>query len=504
MGTLIGVLPGIGALVAISLLFPITLHLDTTPALVMLAGIFYGSTYGGSTASILLNVPGTPSAAIACLDGYPMSRQGRAGVALLMTTVACFVGGSIGIVLMMALSPLIAQTAVRFGSPEYFGLIVLGLVAASTISTGLPAKGITMTLLGIFLGLVQADPHTGIPRFNFGLMELHDGISLVALAMGLFGVSEVIASIKSVRGGVVDRGSVTFRSMIPSRDDVRRSVLPMLRGSGVGAFFGTLPGTGGLISAFMSYALEKRVSRHPEKFGKGAIEGLMGPEAANNAADQTAFIPTLTLGIPGTPTMAIILGVLMVHGITPGPNLVVQRPDLFWGLVMSFWIGNLMLLVLNIPLIGLWIRLLLVPYHYLYPAILVFVCVGVYSQPLRRAGRLRVRHCGLRDADQRLSGSTAASRLRSGPDNGGALPPCPRDRARRFRDLLRETDQRRRARGGNPDTRVGRDCGVCFWPKAEDRRSGLTPSGGADSGQPEGTSRTRPKVGLTGRSAHRY
>lgn len=380
LGTLLGVLPGIGALVAISLLFPITFHLDPTAALVMLAGIFYGTTYGGSTSAILLNVPGTPNSAVACLDGYPMARQGRAGVALLGTTIASFVGGSFGIVLIMLFSPVIAEAALRFGPAEYFALMLLGLIAASTISSGSVAKGIAMVAVGILLGLVRADTYTGIPRFSFGLLDLHDGISLVALAMGMFGVSEVVSSVRQVRsGGAFDRRSITFRSMIPTRDDIRRSWAPMARGSGIGAFFGTLPGTGGLIASFMSYAIEKRISREPDRFGNGAVEGVVGPESANNAADQTAFIPTMTLGIPGSPAMAIILGVLMVHGIAPGPTLLVNQPSLFWGLIMSFWIGNVMLLVLNIPLIGLWIRMLAVPYHLLYPMILMFVCVGVYS-----------------------------------------------------------------------------------------------------------------------------
>jgi TctA family transporter len=380
LGTLLGVLPGIGVLISISLLFPLTFYLDPTAALVMLAGIFYGTTYGGSTSAILLNVPGTPSAAVSCLDGYPMSKQGRAGVALVATTIASFVGGSIGIVLLMMFSPIIVENALRFGPHEYFALMVMGLVAASTITQGSPVKGIAMVLVGILLGLVQADFYTGLPRFSFGMLELYEGISLVALAMGMFGVSEVIGSIRMLKShGSFEAKSITFRSMVPTRDDVRRSWFPMLRGSAIGAFFGTLPGTGGLIASFMAYAMEKKVARDPSRFGKGAIEGLMGPESANNAADQTAFIPTLTLGIPGTPAMAIMLAVLIVHGITPGPNLIVERPELFWGVVMSFWIGNLLLLVLNIPMIGVWVKLLTVPYHLLYPAILMFVCLGVYS-----------------------------------------------------------------------------------------------------------------------------
>jgi TctA family transporter len=379
LGTFIGVLPGIGALAAISLLLPVTFHLNATSAIVMLAGVFYGSTYGGSTASILLNLPGTPSTAVTALDGYPMSKQGRAGIALLLTTVASFVGGSIGIVIMMLFSPLIVDVALKLGPAEYFSMMVLGLVAASTISAGSALKGIAMVVLGVLLGLVGADIETGTPRFTFDLPHLYDGVSLVAIAMGLFGISEVIASIKQIRRGHIDHKSITLRSMIPTRDDIRRSWRPALRGSAIGSFFGALPGTGGTIAAFMAYAIEKKIAKDPERFGKGAIEGIMAPETANNAADQTAFIPTMTLGIPGNVVMALMIGALMIHGIVPGPQLMTKHPDLFWGLIMSFWIGNLMLLILNSVTIGIWVRVLVIPYHLLYPAIIMFTCIGVYS-----------------------------------------------------------------------------------------------------------------------------
>lgn len=379
LGTLLGVVPGIGVLAAISLLYPVTFYLDPLAAIIMLAGIYYGTSYGGSTASILLNLPGTPSNAVACLDGYPMAKQGRAGVALLMTTVASFVGGSIGIVLMMMFSPTIARYGLEFGSAEYFALMTLGLVAASALSDDAPAKALAMSALGMVFGLIGTDIYTGVQRFTFGMTGLIDGIGLAVIAMGLFGVSEVIASIRRIKGVQVEAKSVTFKSMVPTRDDVKRSVFPILRGSGIGSFFGTLPGTGGMIASFMSYTVEQRLAKEPERFGKGAIEGVAAPEAANNAADQTAFIPTMTLGIPGSPAMAIMLGILMIHGINPGPQLITQHPDVFWGLIMSFWIGNLLLVVLNIPLIGLWVRLLTIPYHLLYPSVLVFVCIGVYS-----------------------------------------------------------------------------------------------------------------------------
>ena len=379
LGTLLGILPGIGALTAISMLFPITFHLEPTTALVMLAGIYYGTSYGGSTAAILLNIPGTPSSAVACLEGYPMAQQGRAGVALFTTTIASFVGGSTGIILTMAFAPLIVSVAFEFGPAEYFALMVLGLVAASTVSTGSVIKSMAMVVLGILFGTVGTDVYTGTQRFTFGSMNLIDGIGLVALAMGLFGICEVISSIGEARQSRFDRKSITFRSMIPTRDDVRRSWAPMLRGTAIGSFFGALPGTGGLIASFMAYAMEKNIARDKSRFGNGAIEGLVAPEAANNAGDQTAFIPTLTLGIPGSATTALMLGVLIIHGITPGPRLIADQPSLFWGLIMSFWIGNVLLVILNIPLIGIWIRILAVPYTLLYPAILMFLCIGVYS-----------------------------------------------------------------------------------------------------------------------------
>lgn len=379
LGTLVGVIPGIGVLSAISMLFPITFYLDPTTALIMLAGIWYGTSYGGNTASILLNIPGTPANAVTCLDGYPMARQGRGGVALLMTTVASFTGSTIGILLLMLFAPTIAKYALSFGSAEYFALMVLGLVAASTISDGSAVKGLAMVVLGIMFGTVGADIYTGTPRFSFGVLELTDAISLIALAMGIFGVAEVIASVRNVHPGDIDRESVTFRAMKPTKDDFRRSWFPMLRGSSIGAFFGTLPGTGPSVAAFMAYAMEKRVAKEPKRFGKGAIEGIMAPESANNSADQTSFIPTLSLGIPGSPTMALMLGALMIHGIAPGPSLMTDQPSLFWGLIMSFWIGNVLLVILNVPLIGVWVRLLMIPYHLLFPAVLMFICIGTYS-----------------------------------------------------------------------------------------------------------------------------
>ncbi|OZA85226.1 MAG: hypothetical protein B7X56_05780, partial [Burkholderiales bacterium 34-67-9] len=324
LGTLIGVLPGIGALAAISLLLPITFHLEPVAAIVMLAGVYYGAQYGGSTAAILLNLPGTPSSAVACLDGYPMAKQGRAGVALFMTTVASFIGSMLGIMALVAFAPGIAEIGLLFGAAEYFSIMLLGLIAAATLAAGSPIKGLAMVLFGLLLGTVGTDVNSGVPRFDFGIPELMDAISLVALAMALFGIAELISSVNLKRDGEV-KEKITLRSMLPSREDVRQSVRPMLRGSGIGGFMGALPGAGPSIAAFMSYAVEKKVAKDPSRFGKGAIEGVTAPESANNAAAQTAFVPTLSLGIPGDAVMALMLGALIIHGIQPGPMLMTAQ-----------------------------------------------------------------------------------------------------------------------------------------------------------------------------------
>ena len=378
LGTFLGMLPGIGSLAAVSMLLPISFYLEPTTALVMLAGVYYGSEYGGSTSAILLNLPGSPSNAVTCIDGYPMSQQGRAGVALFSVTIASFVGGTLGILALYTLAPLIVQWALAFGPSEYFAILLFGLVAAATVTQDAPAKGLAMVVVGMLLGSVGADINSGVPRFTLGMFELWDGINFIALAMGLFGVSEIILSIaQSVDKPFIQK--VTLRSMVPTRDEVRRSVMPTFRGAGIGGFFGALPGTGPSIATFIGDAIEKRLSRTPDRFGNGAIEGIVSPESANNAAVQCAFIPTMTLGIPGSPTMAIMMGALLIHGIQPGPQLMNAHPDVFWGLAASFWIGNVLLLILNIPLIGVWVRILKIPYGYLYPAIICFICIGVYS-----------------------------------------------------------------------------------------------------------------------------
>ncbi|PJE37497.1 hypothetical protein CVM52_06395 [Pseudooceanicola lipolyticus] len=377
LGTFIGVLPGVGPLAAVAMLLPVSFYLPPETALVMLAGVYYGAEYGGSIASILLNIPGTPSASVTCLDGYPMAQQGRAGIALFSTAMASMFGALFGVVVMVLLSPRLAEFALLFQPAEYFSVMVLGLVAASVVSTSGATRGLMMVCLGILLGTIGVDVNSGETRFTGGIQELRDGVSLVVVAMGLFGISEVMVSLRGATQSYAGAGLIG--SMFPTAAEWARSLMPALRGSVIGSFFGTLPGTGQTVASFVSYALEKRVNKRAHQFGKGAIEGVVVPEAANNAAAQTAFIPTLTLGIPGSTTMALMLGALMIHGITPGPRLISDHPELFWGLVVSFVFGNIFLLVLNIPLIGIWVRLLRVPHYYLYPTVIVLICVGVYS-----------------------------------------------------------------------------------------------------------------------------
>lgn len=378
LGTFVGVLPGIGAMAAITLLLPITYYISSEAALVMLAGVYYGAQYGGSVASIMLRLPGTPQSAVTTLDGYPLAQQGRAGVALFTAMISSFAGSMLGIAILVLMAGWLASIATRFGAADYAAMMVMGLVAASTIGSKQPAKSLAMVVVGLILGTVGTDVNSGAPRFTFGQTQLLDGINLVALAMGLFGVAEVIANIrKADRHGPPNR--VTLRDLIPAREDLRRIFAPILRGTTLGGFFGALPGTGSTISSFLSYALERRVSRRPEAFGHGAVEGIAGPESANNSAAITAFVPTLTLGIPGDPIMALMLGALVIHGIQPGPMMLEARPDMFWGLVASFGIGNLFLLILNLPLIGIWVSMLRIPFRWLYPAIIVFICLGVYS-----------------------------------------------------------------------------------------------------------------------------
>jgi TctA family transporter len=377
LGTAIGVLPGLGPVATIAMLLPITFGLPPIPALIMLAGIFYGAQYGGSTTAILVNLPGEPSSVITAIDGYQMARKGQAGRALATAAIASFVAGTISTLVIALFAPPLAAFALKFGPAEYFSLMVLGLVASIVLAHGSLLHALGMILLGLLLGLVGTDINSGMSRFTFGLPELGDGIGFVTLAMGLFGIGDIVANLE--HEGTRDVGRKSIAGMMPTRDDWRRITAPILRGTFLGAALGILPGGGALLASFGAYSFEKKVSRNSAEFGKGAIEGVAAPEAANNAGAQTSFIPMLTLGIPANPVMALMIGAMIIQGIQPGPTVMTEQPDLFWGLIVSMWIGNVMLLVLNLPLIGLWVRMIAVPYHLLYPAIIVFCAIGVFS-----------------------------------------------------------------------------------------------------------------------------
>ncbi len=377
LGTLIGVLPGIGPVATIAMLLPITFKLPPVAALIMLAGIYYGAQYGGSTSSILVNLPGEASSVVTCLDGYAMAQQGRAGPALGIAAIGSFCAGSLATLLLALFAPPLAQVAFQFGAPEYFSLMGLGLVAAVVLAHGSLLKAISMVLLGLLLGLVGTDVNSGTSRFTFTTSELSDGIGFVVVAMGMFGFAEVIRNLEGTGTREIFTSRVT--GWMPSRADLKASWKPILRGTGIGSFLGILPGGGAILSSFASYTIEKRLAKDPSRFGQGAIEGVAGPESANNAGAQTSFIPLLTLGIPPNAVMALMVGAMTIQGITPGPQVMNQRPELFWGMIASMWVGNFLLVVLNLPLIGIWVRLLTVPYRLLYPAILLFCCIGVYS-----------------------------------------------------------------------------------------------------------------------------
>ncbi len=377
IGTLIGVLPGVGPVMTIALLLPVTYGLEPSSALIMLAGIYYGAQYGGSTSAILLNLPGETSSVVTCLDGHQLARQGRAGAALGVAALGSFFGGCVATLVIALFAPTLAAVGLKFGPTEYFSLMALGLVAAVVLAHGSLLKAVAMTVLGLLLGLVGMDVNSSFVRFGFGLPELSDGLGFVVVATGLFGFAEIVANLTARESRSV--ATSDLRHLWPTRADWRASAAPVLRGTALGSLLGILPGGGAAMASFAAYTLEKRLSRQPERFGKGAIEGVAGPETANNAAAQTSFIPLLTLGLPSNPVMALMIGAMMIHGVTPGPQVAAQNPDLFWGTIVSMWIGNLMLVVLNLPLIGLWVRLLRVPYRLLYPAILLFGAIGVYS-----------------------------------------------------------------------------------------------------------------------------
>jgi len=377
IGTAIGVLPGLGPPATIALLLPITYGIPADSAVILLAGIFYGAMYGGSTTSILLNIPGEAASVVTCLDGYQMARQGKAGAALAISAFGSFIAGTLAIVGLMLLAPPLAAFALKFGPAENFALLALGLTMVGYLAGASLTKGLMMAGLGLLLGTVGLDPIMGTQRFTYGFFKLSEGFDFILVAMGLFGIGEVLANVEQTI--TADVFQTKIRGLLPSREEWRQAAAPIARGSLLGFFIGVLPGGGAIISSFISYAVEKKFSRHPERFGKGAIEGVAAPESANNSAATSSFVPLLTLGIPGNASIAMIFAALMIHGIRPGPLLVAERPEVFWGLVASMYIGNIMLLVLNLPLIGLWVKLLKVPYPLLAPLILVFVLIGAYS-----------------------------------------------------------------------------------------------------------------------------
>ncbi|MBI5584698.1 MAG: tripartite tricarboxylate transporter permease [Deltaproteobacteria bacterium] len=378
LGTLIGVLPGLGPTATISMLLPMTFVLPPVSALIMLAGIYYGSQYGGSTTSILVNLPGEAASVVTALDGYQMALQGRAGVALATAAIGSFFAGTVATLLLALFAPPLAEVALKFGPADYFSLMVLGLVASVVLAHGSLLHAIGMVVVGLLLGLVGSDVTSGGQRFTFGLPQLADGIGFVVVAMGMFGLSEII---RNLEGGGERSGLITKKitSLMPTRRDWKRMTGPILRGTALGSFLGILPGSGSILGAFAAYSLEKKISKNSKQFGRGAIEGVAAPESANNAGAQTSFIPMLTLGIPSNPVMALMVGAMIIQGIQPGPSVISEQPALFWGIIVSMWIGNLFLVILNLPLIGLWVRIIMVPYRFLYPAILAFCAIGVFS-----------------------------------------------------------------------------------------------------------------------------
>jgi TctA family transporter len=384
LGNLVGVLPGIGALAALSMLLPVTYGLDPISALMMLAGIYYGTSFGGALTAILLNLPGTVTHAVVCIEGNPLAQQGKGGQAIFFAIFASFVGTICGIILVMFFAPVLAELGFKFGPAEYFSLLLLGVLGAGAVGTGAPLKGVASVIIGLMCGVIGIDVSSGAERFTFGVPQLADGLSLVALAMGFFGVADVLEQAgQKIEGKLVGdkRQKITARSVRPTRAEVKQNAGAIGRGSILGSFLGMLPAVGGgTLASFLSYALEKKVSKNPLQWGKGAMAGVAGPEAANSAGSMTAFIPTLTLGIPGDVVMALMLGALMIQDITPGPQFITEHAPLFWGLIISFWIGNVTLVILNIPFVSIWVRLLQFPYRMIFPVVLLLVCLGVYSE----------------------------------------------------------------------------------------------------------------------------
>ena len=377
LGTAVGVLPGIGPTATIALLLPITFTFEPVTALIMLAGIYYGAQYGGSTTAILINLPGESAAAVTAIDGHEMARKGRAGAALATAAIGSFIAGSVATLVLFLFAPPLARVALTFGSPEYFSLVVLGLIASIALARGSTVKALAMIVLGLLLATIGQDTYTATPRFTFGVRELFSGVNFVSVAVGMFGVAEILRNLEDEK----TRELITHKvaNLWPTRVDFRRMAAPIARGTVLGSALGILPGAGHVLASFGSYSIEKRLSRRQTEFGHGAIEGVAGPESANNAAAQTSFIPLLTLGLPPHPVMALMLGAFIIHGIQPGPNVINTQPALFWGLIVSMWVGNLFLVLLNLPLIGIWVRMLTIPYKILFPAIIAFASIGTFS-----------------------------------------------------------------------------------------------------------------------------
>jgi putative tricarboxylic transport membrane protein len=377
IGTLVGVLPGVGPLAGISLLLPVSFGLDATSAIVLLAGIYYGAMYGGSTTSILMRIPGEAASVMTCIDGYAMTRKGRGGPALAIAAVGSYIAGTASVIGLMLLAPPLASFALRFGPPEYFALLLLGLLMVAYMSAGSMLKSLAMAALGLLLGMIGIDPMTGFLRFSYGLIELGDGIGVVPVAVGLFGLSEILLSAGQATAFQVIKPRLS--ELLPSREEWREALWPIGRGTVLGFLIGIIPGSAHIISSFVSYAVERRLSKHPERFGQGAVAGVAGPESANNSAASGAFVPMLALGVPSGPIPAVMIAAMMVHGVSPGPLLISQQPELFWGFIASMYVGNLVLLILNLPMVGIFVNILRIPYPLLYPAILVFCVLGVYA-----------------------------------------------------------------------------------------------------------------------------
>ena len=379
IGNLVGVLPGLGILSSVSILLPLTFGMQPVPAILMLAGIYYGSQYGGAICSILLNLPCHAPHAVTCLDGFPLTRQGKAGTALGITIIGACVGAAFGIIVMIFFAPVVVSFALDLGPSENCALMFLGLLSGATLARGSALKGVAMTIFGMLVGLVGTDVQSGATRFTFGSFDLMDGVDLAGMALGLFGITEFFKSVNHIVPLDLSKTKVRMRDMVPTKAELKRAFFPMWRGTIIGSLSACVPGAGPTIASFVSYAIEKKISKTPEKFGTGHIEGIASPEASTHSAIQCDFIPTMTLGIPGDASMALLLGALMIQGIQPGPQLISQHPDVFWGLVASFWVGNIILVILNVPMIGVWVKMLAIPYRYLYPSALFFMYIGVFT-----------------------------------------------------------------------------------------------------------------------------